>query len=142
MSATTTESGRSPLHFPGRRRRAGLVLAAALLAGCGGGISIGIGPDDDPPRVTLAVSHLQAAPGQLLTLLANASDDYGVCCVDFFQVLSPGGRLVYLDTVRRPPYQLTVQLPLDAQDPTQFLARAVDEGGQWAESTVLVRVLR
>ncbi|NML16336.1 hypothetical protein [Azohydromonas caseinilytica] len=144
MCATTTESGRSHLDFLSRwrRRRAGVLFAAALLAGCGGGVYIGIGPDDDPPTVSLVVAPTVAQPGQTLTLLADARDDYGVDYVAFYQLL-PNGGAVRLGIVPAPPYQLTVVLPADAQDPTQFFARAVDGANQYGDSaTAVVRVLR
>jgi hypothetical protein len=120
-----------------------LALAAALLlAGCGGGVFVGIGPDDDPPGVALVVSPTQAFPGQTLTLLADARDDFGVDYVAFYQLL-PDGSAIRLGIVLRPPYQLSVVLPADAANPTQFFARAVDGAGQFGDSLVAtVQVLR
>ncbi len=135
MRAITTETV---------RHAAGVLLAAALLAGCGGGVSIGIGigEDDDPPRVSLVVSPTQAVPGQTVTLLADARDDFGVDYVAFYQVLPSGGAR-RLDIVFVPPYQLSVVLPADALNPTQFFARAVDGANQFGDSALAtVQVLR
>jgi hypothetical protein len=126
-----------------RRATLGLALAAALLlGGCGGGVFVGIGPDDDPPSVALVVSPTQAFPGQTLTLLADARDDFGVDYVAFYQLL-PDGSAIRLGIVLAPPFQLSVVLPADALNPTQFFARAVDGAGQFGDSLVAtVQVLR
>lgn len=136
MCATTTDR-------QGAGRRAGWVLATALLlGGCGGGVYVGVGPDDDPPGAALAASPTQAFPGQTVTLLADARDDYGVDYVAFYQLM-PDGSALRLGIVLNPPYQLSVVLPLDAAPLTQFFARAVDGAGQFGDSTVAtVQVLR
>jgi hypothetical protein len=123
--------------------RAGALLAAALLlGGCGGGVWVGIGSDDDPPRTALVVSPTQAVPGQTVTLLADARDDYGVDYVAFYQLL-PDGSAIRLGIVPYPPYQLSVVLPADAAPLTQFFARAVDGANQFGDSTAAaVQVLR
>ncbi|WP_028996993.1 hypothetical protein [Azohydromonas australica] len=128
----------------GSRRAAGAALLAAtlLLGGCGGGVWVGVGPDDDPPGVALAVSPTQAVPGQTVALLADARDDYHVDYVAFYQLL-PDGSAVRLGIQFTPPYQLNVVLPTDAAPLTQFFARAVDDVGQFADSAVAtVQVLR
>jgi hypothetical protein len=132
------------MNAPGLRSGAAAMLAAALLGGCGGGVAIGIGigEDDDPPSVAMVVSPTQAVPGQVLTLLADARDDFGVDYVAFYQLLPNGGAL-RLGIVTVPPYQLSVALPPDAGNPTQFFARAVDGSNQFSDSAVVqVLVLR
>jgi hypothetical protein len=136
MRAITTETV---------RHAAAVLLAALLLAGCGGGVAIGIGigEDDDPPRVSLVVSPTQAVPGQAVTLLADARDDFGVDYVAFYQVLPNGGARRLEPIVFVPPYQLSVVLPADALNPTQFFARAVDGLNQFGDSALAtVQVLR
>lgn len=125
-----------------RRAGAALLAAALLLGGCGGGVWVGVGPDDDPPGVSLAVSPTQAVPGQTVTLLADARDDYRVDYVAFYQRLPDGGA-VRLGIQFTPPYQLSVVLPADAAPLAQFFARAVDDVGQFGDSAVAtVQVLR
>lgn len=134
------------MNAPWPRRCAGGLLAATLLAGCGGGsvgIGIGFGPDDDPPTVALAVSPLQAFPGQTVTLLADARDDFRVAYVAFY-LLQPDGSALRLDPlVGGPPYSLSVALPDSPTGTVQFFARAVDDVGQFSDSSVaVVTVLR
>lgn len=141
MCATTTDAA------PARRWRrragaAGLAVATALLAACGGGLYLGFGPDDDPPVVALAASTGAAAPGQALLLSADARDDYFVRYVAFYQQ-RPDGSAVQLGLLQRPPWQLSVVVAADAPDPLTFFARAVDDAGQAGDSApVVVRVLR
>lgn len=154
MCATTTETAfpaalappaalkvRGPWWRP--RRAAVLLAAAALLAGCGGGVFVGIGgDDDDPPVAALSVAPTQAVLGQVVTLLADARDDYGVDYVAFYQVLPNGGAL-RLGVVGAPPYQLAVALPADAAGIVQFFARAVDGYNQYGDSALAtVQVVR
>jgi hypothetical protein len=143
MCATTTRKKPGCLQ---PRQAAAWLLAAALLGGCGGGVGVGVGfgfgDHDDPPSVAMVASPTQAYPGQLLTLLADARDDYGVDYVAFYQLL-PDGSALRLGIVTAPPYQLSVVLPADAGNPTQFFARAVDGAGQYSDSNVAqVLVLR
>lgn len=124
-------------------RRFVTLLLAATLAGCGGGIYIGWGgDDDDPPMVGLVSSLNAAAPGQTVTLMAAASDDYGVDRVQFFRVESDG-RTTALGTDSSAPYQFQTVMPETTASSVRYFARAFDEGDQWRDSAdVSVTVLR
>ena len=133
MCATTTEAVRGTA----------LLLCAALLAGCGGGVSvgIGIGDDDDPPRVLLSAFPAQVRVGQQFTLAADAHDDFGVFVVDFYEAPVIGGALRPLGrVVGRPPFEFPV-IPV-AAGTLRFEAQAVDNAGQGSRfAAVTVEVL-
>lgn len=119
------------------RGSAALLLLAGL-ASCGGGVYLGIeigGPDDRPPYVSLAVSSDVAARGEALQLAAAANDDYGVDYVEFYR-LDAGGS-VRLAVDGQSPFQFTTAVPGNAPGSLQFLARAVDGGGQFRDSAVV-----
>lgn len=107
-------------------------LAAAGLAACGVGVSVGIGPDDDPPSVSLAAAPSEAAAGERIGLVAAASDDYVVREVLFFRV-DPGGDTL-LGRDRSEPYALETVLPAGDTTTVRYFARAVDDAGQEADS--------
>jgi len=126
-----------PLARPLARAAAALLLAAGL-ASCGGGVYLGIeigGPDDRPPYVSLAVSPDAAARGQALRLSADANDDYGVDYVEFYRLDSGGSVLLGVDG--RGPFEFVTAVPGNAPGSLQFLARAVDGGGQFRDSAVV-----
>ena len=108
-------------------------LAALLLAGCGGGIYLDF-VDDDPPSVNVSASAASAAPGQVLTLSAGASDDDYVYAVEFFRV-DPNGNTVYLGSDGGAPFQWSTTMPNAAVGATvHFYARATDSVGQQTDS--------
>ncbi len=107
-------------------------LAGPGLAACGVGLSIGIGPDDDPPSVSLAAAPSTAAPGELIGLVAAASDDYVVREVLFFRVDAGGDVLIGRDSSA--PYAVETALPAGASSEVRYFARAVDDAGQRADS--------
>jgi predicted outer membrane protein len=120
-------------HAMARRRTSATTaaaLAAAVLAACG--VSIGIGPDDDPPHVSLAAAPQEAAPGERIGLVAAASDDYVVREVLFFRVDAGGDTLIASD--RSEPYAVETALPTGAGATVRYFARAVDDAGQEADS--------
>jgi len=110
-----------------------LVAGSALLAACG--ISIGFGPNDDPPNVSLAAAPQQAAPGERIGLVAAASDDYAVREVQFFRVDVGGNTLLGSDGSA--PYALETTLPAGVRGEVRYFARAIDDAGQEAESQVV-----
>jgi len=122
-----------------------LPLAIALaLAGCGGGLWIGIGDDgfDDPPSVNLAASPDAARSGDTVRLAAAASDDFAIDHVAFFRLESNGSALL-LGTESAAPYQLDVAMPVTSATQVQFFARAVDDRDQASDSAlVAVTVIR
>jgi hypothetical protein len=107
-------------------------LFGAALAACG--LSIGIGPDDDPPSVSLAAAPQEAAPGERIGLVAAASDDYQVREVLFYRVDAGGDVLLGRDGSE--PYAIETALPAGAGSGTtlRYFARAVDDAGQEADS--------
>ena len=115
-----------------------LLTAVVTASGCGGGLYIGIGPDDDPPSVSLAASATGAPPGGSVSLNAQASDDDYVLEVIFYR-LDPGGGTTRLciDTVAS--YDCSGPIPANAQRGTTvgFFARAYDSAGQARDSAVL-----
>jgi len=115
------------------------LVAAAQLGGCNVGAYIDIGPDDDPPSVSLAASPTTAAPGETVGLVAAASDDYRVIEVAFYRADSGGDTFLGRDSSE--PYALDTVVPAGAGAEVRYLARAVDDAGQDSESpTVTVEV--
>jgi hypothetical protein len=116
-----------------------LGAAALLLAGCGGGISIGFGVGDDfdrsPPSVSLAASPGTVAAGQPVRLVAAAADENGIDVVGFFRL--DNGQPTPLGTVGRPPYELTVNAPNDGRTVLTLFARAIDNLGNRADSALV-----
>lgn len=124
-----------------RRRTLSAGLALAVLAGCGGGISLGWGHgwigwdggwDQHPPDVSLVVSPTSARAGATITLSAAASDDSGIDEVIFFRRSGDGH--VLLGSVGRRPYTWTTTLPPDASASVGYFARAVDVAGRRTDS--------
>jgi hypothetical protein len=115
------------------------IIAVTTLAGsiavsaCG--ISIGLGPRDDPPSVSLAAAPQQAAPGDRIGLVAAASDDYAVVEVQFYRVDVGGDTLLGRDSSA--PYALETTLPTGARGEVRYFARALDDAGQQAQSQVV-----
>jgi len=123
--------------------RMALPLAAlSAVAGCGGGIYIGYGGDDDrAPLVSLAVSTGAAAPGQTVTLMAAASDDHRVDRVEFFRI-DASGNTVALGSDGSAPYQFDTPVPVTSTGSVRYFARAVDDVGQFNDSpSVSITVL-
>lgn len=121
-------------------RRTGAFVLVALLAGCGGGVWIGWGDDDDWPDVSLVSSASSAIPGQTLRLSAAASDDDGIDHVDFYRI-GEGGGWVHLGEDGSEPYQVETAVPSTSATRVRYIARAVDRHGNWADSdTVSVEV--
>jgi len=112
----------------------------AALAACGVGISLGIGPNDDPPSISLAAAPQEAAPGERIGLVAAANDDYVVREVLFFRVDPGGDTLLGRDSSS--PYALETTLPAGATASVRYFARAVDDAGQEADSQDVVVAVR
>ncbi len=114
------------------------VLAAGLIAGCGGGLVIGIGPDDDPPSVSLAASATSAAAGGSVSLHAQASDDDYVLEVVFYRLDAAGGT-TRLCTDAVASYDCSGPIPASAPrgSTVGFFARAYDSIGQPRDSAVV-----
>ena len=116
--------------------------AAALVAGCGGGLYLGLGDDgwDEPPEVALAAAVTQAAPGAVVRLVAAASDDHGVEQVDFYR-LDAAGAAIRLGSDGTAPWQWDALMPDEPGSTQRFFARAVDGNGQATDSAWVEIVL-
>jgi Bacterial Ig domain len=123
-----------------RRLAGALSLVTALtLAGCGGGVYIGIdGSSDSPPDVQLSVTQ---SANNNVTLRADAWDDYAVRSVQFWydDGVSPTSLLLYED--HSWPYEVATNIPRTPSGRVSYLARAIDDAGQTA-STGWTTVLR
>jgi hypothetical protein len=122
------------------RALAALVLITSL-AGCGG-FYVGYEYVDDPyygdgrPSVSLAASSTVARSGDVVRLVAAASDDYRVDHVDFYSVDAQGFTTL-ITTVRQPPFTVDVIVPPSSGGTIYFMARAVDDVGQFSDSTIV-----
>jgi Bacterial Ig domain len=126
-----------------------LLLALTLplaLAGCGGGLVVGLdlgyggvyyetdlSDNDNPPSVSIAASASSARVGDAVRLIAAASDDYGVRVVEFFRV--DENRATLLASVSAPPYQIDTVVPATNASAVFYMARAVDDAGHYRDST-------
>lgn len=122
-------------------RLAALAAAAGvLLAGCYAGAHFDIGPDDDPPSVSLAASPASAAPGATIGLVAAAADDYRVVEVAFYRADSGSDTLLGRDF--NAPYALDTTLPAGASGEVRYFAQAFDDAGQRSESALVAVAVR
>ena len=114
------------------------VGAACALGGCGVGIGIDIGPDDDPPSVSLTSTPGSAAAGQAVRLSADARDDGWIDEVAFYR-LEPDGRSTYLGRDTSAAYELNALVPATALRGSTvfFFARAYDDVGQSTDSVAV-----
>ena len=119
---------------------ASVLCAALALAACGVSVGLGIGPDDDPPSVSLAAAPQEAAPGERIGLVAAASDDFVVVEVQFFRVDVGGNTLLGRDSSA--PYALETVVPAGAVGEVRYFARSVDDAGQEAESQAVSVAVR
>jgi Bacterial Ig domain len=116
-------------------------LLAAALAGCGGGLYIGIGDgdfdgyDDRPPTVSLTVPVTSIQAGQPLALIASASDENGIDDVIFYRV--DGGTFTALGSDGSSPYELTTTAPTDGRTTLTVMARARDNAGNSTDSALV-----
>jgi hypothetical protein len=115
-------------------------LTAWSASACNVGLSLGIGPDDDPPSVSLAAAPSNAAPGERIGLVAAASDDYEVREVQFWRVDPVGDTLLGIDNDA--PYALETALPTDAVVEVRYFARAVDDADQRTRSNEVAVTVR
>jgi hypothetical protein len=126
------------------RRPVLAALLAALVAlgptGCYGSFSLGVGPDDDPPSVSLAAAPTTAAPGELIGLVAAADDDYAVREVQFLRIDVGGRTLLGIDSSA--PYALETAVPVGAAGSVRYVARANDDAGQDRDSHEVVVTVR
>jgi hypothetical protein len=114
-------------------------LLSALLAGCGGAISFGIGIgdgfDESPPSVSITTPVTSIQAGQQLTLVGAASDENGIDDVVFYRV--DGGTFTALGSDGRAPYEWTTVVPTDGRTSLTVFARARDNAGNTADSQAI-----
>jgi hypothetical protein len=117
---------------PSRLLALALALVSAFaLAGCGGGISIGLtyGFGDDlegtPPSVSIAAPAGPVQAGQVITLVAAA----------FYRVDGVGTTLLGSDGSA--PYEWSTVVPTDGRTTLQVFAHALDNSGQRSDSQVV-----
>jgi hypothetical protein len=122
-----------------RLSAAASIAAATLLAGCYVSSYLEIGPDDDPPSVSLAASPALASGGETVGLVAAASDDYRVVEVEFYR-LDAGGD-TFLGRDNSAPYAIDTVVPAGASGEVRYQALAVDDAGQVSESAVTTVVV-
>jgi hypothetical protein len=121
--------------------RALLPLLMLGLAACEAGLYFGIGPDDDPPTVSLAATATSAVPGERIGLVAAASDDYRIDDVSFYRVEGNGGNTL-LARDSSEPYSVETLMPSNAVGTVQFFARARDDAGQERDSALVSVAVR
>jgi hypothetical protein len=121
--------------------RALLPLLMLGLAACEAGLYFGIGPDDDPPTVSLAATATSAVPGERIGLVAAASDDYRIDDVSFYRVESNGSNTL-LARDSSDPYSIETVMPSGATGTVSFFARARDDAGQERDSALVSVAVR
>lgn len=121
------------------RRRLPALAAALLLAGCGGGLWIGVDDDDDfdgsRPSVSLATAQTSVQAGQILRVVAAASDRDGIDSVAFYRWDS--GVWLRLGSDGSSPYEWNVAVPADGRTTVEVFARARDGWGYEADSNIV-----
>ena len=124
--------GRVHHHCMTRLSAAIALAAATLVAGCRVGTFLYVGPDDDPPSVSLAASPAIASRGETIDLVAAAADDYRVVEVEFYRRDFSANTLLGRDGSA--PYALTTAIPAGASMEVRYFARAIDDAGQTGDS--------
>ena len=123
------------------RTRVLIVTASvALVAGCRIGTYVSIGPDDEPPSVSIAASPATASRGEIIGLVAAAADDYRVVDVAFYRRDVGGDTLLGRDNSA--PYALETVVPAGASGELRYFARATDDAGQVGDSLVVAVTVR
>ncbi len=113
------------------------LLAAAALAGCGGGIYLGWGDDDfGPPSVSLAAAVASVPAGGTVRVVAAAADENGIDEVALYRI--DDGRAVFVASDVSAPYEWDVLVPDDGRTTLRLFARATDGWGERADSRELV----
>jgi hypothetical protein len=113
-----------------------VLLSAALLSACGGGLSIGIGIDGDfdfsPPSISLAAAQGNVRAGQSVLLVAAAADENGIDSVAFYRLDNGGAVLLGSDGTE--PFEWQAIAPSDGRTSMLVFARATDRAGNQADS--------
>lgn len=131
------------------RKLLALTLLTSLTA-CGGGVAVGLDLGyagvvyqdvDAYPSVSLATSTSVARTGDVVRLVAAATDDHRVDLVEFY-VANAQGNFFPLAALRSPPYVLDTVVADGSGGVVYFMARAIDDYGQYTDSALVpVRVV-
>ena len=126
----------SKARWPISTRRLAVCLAT-VLAGCGGGVFIGVDGsfDDSPPSVNLTAGTNAVQAGQALQVFAAAADESGIDSVAFYRF--DGNRAVLLGSDGREPYEWQLVVPNDGRSMLTLFARATDNAGNRADSALV-----
>ncbi len=117
-----------------RLARSMRVAACALvLTACSGSLSLSFG--NDPPTVSLAVAPLTLSAAGNVSLSAAAVDDSGIREVLFYRLSD--NTPVQLAQLTTSPYQTSVALSKADNGSVRFFARAIDNDGASADSSVV-----
>ena len=121
-----------------RHRLVGSAILGALLSACGGGLYVGWSETgaDAPPSVNLASTSKTAHVGEVVHLIAAASDDYSISRVEFYRI-ELDGRSTYLGSDGWPPYDWDTPLPDTSASSVRYYARAIDDIGQSSTSALI-----
>lgn len=120
-----------------RRRALVSLLAAAALAGCGGGLYLEFGDGNlGPPSVSLAAAVSSVPAGGTVRVVAAAADEDGIDEVALYRI--DDGRAVFLGSDAAAPYEWDVAVPDDGRGTLRLFARATDGWGDRADSRELV----
>ena len=117
-----------------------VTASVALVAGCRIGTYVSIGPDDEPPSVSIAASPATASRGEIIGLVAAAADDYRVVDVAFYRRDVGGDTLLGRDNSA--PYALETVVPAGASGEVRYFARATDDARQVGDSLVVAVTVR
>jgi hypothetical protein len=114
------------------RTRCAVLGCALALAACGDAV-VGVrgGLDTTPPRVSLE-APATALAGMSVRLTAIAEDDRAIERVAFYAV--DGRNEVRVGIAERRPYEIEARLPLAAPARLRYIARAIDDEGNLAQS--------
>lgn len=116
------------------------------LVGCGGGIYLGLSgtfdedDDDAPPSISVAATPSTLRAGEVLNLVAAASDASGIARVQFYRLDLGASVLIGTDDVA--PYELSTAVPADGRISASYFARATDGYGDSGDSAPVVVTVR
>ena len=103
------------------------------------GLSVGVGVDYDndfaPPSVSIAVADGLVSAGQVISVVAAASDESGIESVTLYRRDFAGDRLI--SSIGSRPYEWLVSVPSDGRTSVTYYAQATDNAGNRANSSTV-----
>ncbi len=108
-------------------------VCALVLAACSGSLSLSFG--NEAPTVSLAVAPLTLTAAGNVSLSAAAVDDSGIREVLFYRLSD--NTPAQLAQLTASPYQTSVTLSKTDNGSVRFFARAIDNDGASADSSVV-----